>query len=110
MQLEITPEELKQYLDSNKKVAILDVRESEELLISALNNSLHIPLMQIPNELDRWKQYSSDAEIRVVICRVGGRSAQAVEYLDQVLGVAHHNLVGGINAYAKQVDTSIQTY
>ena len=107
---ELNAHELKALLDSGKKVAILDVREPEELVISSIENTLNIPLMQLPELLQRWADWSTDADFRVVICRVGGRSAQAVEYLNSMLNMEHYNLAGGINSYSREVDSRLQEY
>ena len=107
---EISALELKNLIDSNKKVAILDVREQEELLISSLPSVTHIPLMQVEHSIELWRTACEGADYRVVICRSGVRSLKAAELLTEELSLVHFNLSGGINAYAKQVDPSLQTY
>jgi len=102
--------EFKKLLDSNHKVAVLDVREDEELAYSKLENTLHIPLMLLEENIQKWKDYSSDADYKVVLCRVGGRSQKAADYLSTVLNSAHLNLAGGINKYAEEIDNSLETY
>lgn len=102
--------EFKKLLDSNKKVAILDVREDEELNYSKLEPSLHIPLMLLEENLQKWRDFSRDAEYKIVLCRIGGRSQKAADYLSNVLGSPHLNLDGGINKYAQEIDNSLETY
>ena len=46
----------------------------------------------------------------VVHCKVGGRSAQAYEVLQQAGYTRIKNLKGGILAWADQVDRSMQKY
>ncbi|MEX2164214.1 MAG: rhodanese-like domain-containing protein [Sulfuricaulis sp.] len=50
-----------------------------------------------------------DAEI-VVLCHHGIRSVQAVMYLERA-GLTHlHNLVGGLDAWAREVDPIMPIY
>ena len=77
---EITVEELNDRRDRGDDLVLLDVREPHEILISELPGSVQIPLGQLPQSLNRL---SKENEI-VVFCRVGGRSANAVEFLRQM--------------------------
>ena len=47
----ISVHELKNKLDNNENFTLIDVRESEELAISKINEALHIPMMIIPTRL-----------------------------------------------------------
>jgi adenylyltransferase/sulfurtransferase len=102
----ISPKELHAELRGQNPPTIIDVREAYELKISTLKNTVHIPLAQLPGhveELTKDKKY-------VVMCRVGGRSAQATSYLIQAGFANVRNLTTGINGWAKTVDTSMQEY
>ncbi len=106
---EISIYELKAYLErssSDDAIKILDVREPYEAEISKLNGSLLIPLGQLQ---DRYGELDSDQEW-IVHCRSGGRSASAVEFLRSKGFKKIKNLVGGINAYAQEVDQSLSVY
>ena len=46
----------------------------------------------------------------VVHCKMGKRSAQAVEFLKSSGFKKVKNLVGGINAWAEKIDRSIPVY
>jgi rhodanese-related sulfurtransferase len=99
-------EELAQWRASGKPFVLLDVREPFELQAASLPDALHIPMHEIParmNELDR------SAEI-AVLCHHGGRSARVAQFLAMQGFVSVHNVAGGIDAYAKRVDTSIARY
>src|SRR6201990_2058053 len=75
---EIQVEELKRRLDAKDDLFVLDVREPHEYQICNIGGYL-IPLNDLPkrvNELD------SSREI-VVHCKMGGRSAKAVAFLQQ---------------------------
>ena len=74
---------------------VLDVREDEEWEAGHVDGSLHIPLMDLPQRLD---ELPPDTPL-VVVCRVGGRSAQATTWLVQQ-GYDAANLEGGLFAWA----------
>lgn len=103
---EITVEELKALRDSGVSVVLLDVREPHEVAISDLPGSVKIPLGTLPQNLERLAR---EDEI-VVYCRVGGRSARAVEYLQQLGYGQTRNLVGGINRWAERIDPTMAKY
>src|SRR5271167_2060668 len=103
--LDITPEELKQRLDKGDDLFVLDVREPHEYQICNLGGHL-IPLNDLPK---RVHELDSSREI-VVHCKMGGRSAKAVEFLQQAGFKKVHNLAGGINAWAERIDTKVPTY
>jgi sulfur-carrier protein adenylyltransferase/sulfurtransferase len=102
----ITVEELKQKLDSGNRPTILDVRESHEWPISDLPESVKIPLGQLQQ---RYSELAQDADL-VVYCRVGGRSAQAVQFLLQRGYGKVTNLTGGINRWAEAIDPTMRRY
>jgi rhodanese-related sulfurtransferase len=74
---------------------LLDVREPREWVAGHAPEATHVPLGQLVARLD---EVPADAEV-VVVCRSGGRSAQATAYLNQV-GRRAVNLVGGMQAWA----------
>jgi adenylyltransferase/sulfurtransferase len=104
---EITPAELKQRLDNGDDIQIVDVREDNEVAIGRIPNSIHIPLGQI---LSRMKDIDPSRET-VVHCKMGGRSARAIEAL-QRSGYQGKliNLKGGILRWSDEVDPSVPKY
>ena len=72
-------------------VVVLDVREPEEWAAGHIEGAVHIPLGTLPVRL----QDLPDAQQFLVVCKVGGRSAQATMYLGQQ-GHAAVNLAGGM--------------
>lgn len=105
---QITPLQLKAWLeDSTRKTPkLLDVREPAELEICGLPQAQHIPMNDVPARLP---EIDKDAEL-VVMCHHGGRSMQVAAFLERN-GFAHiHNLSGGIDAWAREVDPSMRTY
>ena len=102
---DMTPEELKQRLDAGDDLFVLDVREPHEFQICNLGGHL-IPLNDLPK---RVSELDSSREI-VVHCKMGGRSAKAVDFLRQSGFSKVHNLAGGINAWAERVDPKMPKY
>lgn len=74
-----------------KSLSVLDVREPDEWHHGHIDGALHIPLRDLPQRL---ADLSTDSQV-LVVCKVGGRSAQAVGYLVQN-GVDAVNLDGGM--------------
>lgn len=104
---EITPTELKQRLDNGDDIQIIDVREANEVAIGSLPNSVHIPLAQV---LSRVEEIDPNRET-VVHCKMGGRSARAIDAL-QRSGFKGKlmNLKGGIIGWSNDVDPSVPKY
>lgn len=102
----ITVQELKQRLDAGSKPFLLDVREPYEYSMAKLEGSVLIPLGTLPQSLEQLDQ---NAEI-VAYCHHGMRSADAVGFLVQQGYTNVKNLVGGIDAWSVQVDSSVPRY
>ena len=103
---EITVEELKAQLDAGKPPRILDVREAWELDLCKLEPIVHIPLGQLP---ERCAELDANEPL-LVMCRSGGRSMQAAQFLAQRGFRSVTNLAGGILAWAERIDRSIRPY
>jgi rhodanese-related sulfurtransferase len=74
---------------------ILDVREDDEWEAGHIAGSTHVPLSQLPGRAADVP----DADPLVVVCRVGGRSAQVTAWL-RGQGREATNLAGGLEAWA----------
>jgi adenylyltransferase/sulfurtransferase len=103
---EITPVELKRRLDAGDDLFILDVREPNEYQINKIPGSTLIPLGELPR---RYQELDPDREV-VAHCKMGGRSAKAVEYLRSVGFTKVKNLRGGILEWIDKVDPSQPKY
>nr|WP_249305909.1 rhodanese-like domain-containing protein [Lederbergia citrea] len=87
----ITPEEVKNQLREGKNLHLIDVREDDEVAEGMIPKAVHIPMGEIPDQLD---QLNRDNEY-ILVCRSGGRSGRVCEYLmEQGLNVK--NMVGGM--------------
>ena len=103
---EITPVELKKKLDAGETPLILDVREPNEYQINRIPGSTLIPLGELPR---RYQELPRDREI-VAQCKMGGRSAKAMDFLKTVGFTNVKNLKGGILEWIDKVDPSQPKY
>lgn len=76
---------------------LLDVREDDEWELGHAPGALHIPLADLPVRLE---EIDLDAEVYVV-CRQGGRSLGAVQYLNRI-GYEAFQVHGGMVAWQQQ--------
>jgi len=105
MNKEITVEEFAALRSSGEPFTLIDVREPHEYPIANLGGQL-VPLSEIETRAGEIPR-----EGRVIVhCKMGGRSAKAIDYL-RTLGYANlENLAGGINAWAEKIDPSVPKY
>ena len=103
---ELEATELQKRLNNETSPIIIDVREDFELEISKIEGSVHIPMNQIPNRLNELNPEND----YVIICRTGVRSSQICEFLSNQNFRLIANLSGGINEWAKKVDSSLPVY
>ena len=98
--------ELKKHLQNESSPTIIDVREEFELEISKLDEAIHIPMNDLPKRLD---ELNAETDY-VIMCRTGARSAQICEFLANQNFRSVANLTGGINEWAKKIDSSLPVY
>ncbi|NOZ03221.1 MAG: molybdopterin-synthase adenylyltransferase MoeB [FCB group bacterium] len=103
---EISVQELKAKIDAGEPVTILDVRNPFELEVASIPNVLHIPMNEVPANLDKL---NPEDEI-IVLCRTGIRSGKICEYLINHNFKRVKNLRGGIRAWSLEIDSSVPIY
>lgn len=104
---EITAVELKQILENDPDVQLIDVREPVEYNIARIPSARLIPLGEIVA-----RQHEINAgKTTVVQCKGGVRSAKAIAALKNA-GFQGRliNLVGGITAWSNDVDPTVPKY
>jgi adenylyltransferase/sulfurtransferase len=105
-QWDLTPRQLAVQINAGVPLKLVDVREPHELEISHIEGSQVIPLGQLASRLSEL----DPADEIVLICKAGVRSTRALHIL---LGAGFrklHNLEGGMNAWAKDIDPSQPIY
>lgn len=103
---DMPPKQLQSMLEENPELYVLDVREPFELDICRIEGTWEIPLGQLPQ---RYAEVPKDRDV-VVHCKMGGRSAQAVEFLKSQGYTRVKNLAGGILRWIDEVDSSLSKY
>lgn len=94
----ITTQELRSLLSGNFEGLLIDVREPEEYAVAHIEGSQLIPLKTLPEQLDKLPK---DREI-LVHCKMGGRSARAVQLLLDHGFTRVKNVAGGIDAWLER--------
>lgn len=99
--------ELKARLDAGDEIQIIDIREPHERAISPFPGAKPIPLGQIARRIDEF----DDTKPAVFLCKIGQRSVFAIRALQEA-GYSGEllNLLDGVNAWARDVDSSMPQY
>ena len=103
---DVTVEELARWRREGKDFVLLDVREPHEVALASLPESTVIPMREIPSRLE---ELPSDKPI-AVLCHHGGRSERVAQFLSARGFSEVANIDGGIDAYARLIDTSVPRY
>ncbi len=111
---EITVTDLAAKLNSDEKFILLDVRELTELEYAKIaDGRLEVtPMSRLASEgPDALSESVKAQEVPVyVMCHHGSRSMQVTGWLAQQGYKNVVNVSGGIDAYARQVDSSVGFY
>ncbi len=91
---------------TTERPRLLDVREAWEFQLARIDGSEHVPMRDIPNQVEVLER----THPTVVICHHGTRSLQVVAFLERMGFENLHNLQGGIDAWSRQVDTRVPLY
>jgi len=104
----ITPRELRELLESGKKVALIDVREPVEWDINHIDGAQLIPKSLIDSG-EGLAKLPQD-RMPVLYCKTGVRSAEALTALKKAGFADAVHLQGGIVAWAKQMQPDMVMY
>ncbi|MCF8231580.1 MAG: rhodanese-like domain-containing protein [Bacteroidales bacterium] len=101
-------EELKQKLDNNEPLQLVDIRDKSEFEEARIEGSINIPRNEIK---ERYNELDKNVPV-VIICRFGTKSSGTVRFLtdngfdrDRVF-----ILDGGIYEWACEIDTSLPAH
>lgn len=95
---EISTKEVQQALEQGQAIKLIDVREVDEVESGHIPGMIHIPLGLLEfrmHELNKNESY-------VIVCRSGGRSGRATQFLESQ-GFNVSNMVGGMLAWDGEV-------
>jgi sulfur-carrier protein adenylyltransferase/sulfurtransferase len=111
MLTEMTVTELKALIDSGANdFVLIDVRNPNEYEIAKIPGSILIPLPDIENGNGIEQVRAALNGHRLIAhCKMGGRSAKALAILQEA-GIEGTNVKGGIQAWSREVDSSVLEY
>jgi rhodanese-related sulfurtransferase len=99
---------VKQLLDRGEPFLLVDCREPSENQLVKIAGSVNVPIREIPARLAELEEHRQG---RIVVhCHHGGRSQRATEFLRSQGFTGAQNMVGGIDAWALEVDPSLPRY
>ena len=106
----ISVKQLSALLDKGEELLLIDVRNPSEADVAVIPRSQLIPLATIENGegIDEIRSLAGQRPI-YVHCKLGGRSARAVELLSEQ-GIEATNVAGGIDAWSQEVDSGVPRY
>jgi rhodanese-related sulfurtransferase len=111
---EITVTELSEKLKSKDSFILLDVRELDELEYAKITDErLEVtPMSNLAQTgIDALSEAAKSPSAEIyVMCHHGTRSAQVTNWLVQQGWSNAKNVQGGIDAYARRVDSSVGSY
>ena len=107
-ELSITVELANQRIGSQEPLLLLDCRNPDEYALVHLPDSVLIPMDELPQRITEIESHR-DQEI-LVYCHMGVRSEMVARWLrDQGFSKAQ-TMIGGIEAWAVQIDNSLPRY
>jgi len=95
----ITPEEVQAKIEAGEQLNLIDVREDDEVANGMIPGAQHIRLGLVEfkhQDLDKTKDY-------IMVCRSGGRSGKACEFLEEQ-GYNVTNMSGGMLEWQGEVE------
>ncbi|GLJ36641.1 hypothetical protein SUGI_0737140 [Cryptomeria japonica] len=132
----VTSREFKQHQESGKPYVLLDVRENHQYKIASLPDSLNISLSHLETKVQIIHEAMKEMSVKrssqesmsfeeangttleqissriplYVVCRRGNDSQRAVQYLCSQGFHAVHDIIGGLEAWTKEVDRNFPSY
>ena len=103
---QLKPSEIQSLLQQSEHLTLIDVREPSEFNLCQIHGSINIPVGQIASRL---MDFELDQEL-VTICHHGMRSHAVGEFLEAKGFTKVINLLGGIDAWAREVDPTMPRY
>ena len=108
MKEEIDVKGVRQLLDEEAEFLLLDCRNPDEREFAHIQKSEFIPMNELPNRVSELEPHR-DRHI-VVYCHHGGRSDRVCQWLRSQGFSQVQNMLGGIDAWAVEVDPAIRRY
>jgi len=105
--LQITPQEVKQRLDSSEKLRLVDVREPFEFSQAHIEGSDLIPMRSVPPALASLAEETAPL---IFFCHHGMRSLQVASWLREQGVDSSRSMEGGIDRWSLEIDPTVPRY
>tara|TARA_R110002095_G_C4190154_1_gene233840 strand:- start:131 stop:457 length:327 start_codon:yes stop_codon:yes gene_type:complete len=103
----ISVSQCKEMMDHNEDFILVDVRHKEERDIAKINyNCQHLPMEDVTA---RYEELDKEKDI-ILYCHSGVRSFQVCRLLEMLGFASVRSLVGGIDAWSQEIDSTIKRY
>lgn len=96
---EISVSDFAELFSQSQELFLIDVRETDEYISGHVPGAIHVPLNEVPNRVDDFR--NPNGGVTYVICKAGGRSASACEYVSQ-FSIETINIAGGTMGWLMQ--------
>jgi len=98
--------QLQDWLDTEKPLQLIDVREPDEWEICSIPQAMRIPMRMVGGVM---AQLSKEIPV-ALLCHHGMRSLMVAQQLDAAGFPAVYNVDGGIHAWAAEIDAEMNRY
>ena len=102
---DLTPKEFKDYL-LDDEITLVDVREQWEFDICQIKGAILMPMGEIA---ESYVKLNKDSKV-ALYCHSGIRSMHVADFLLSKGFQSLVNLQGGIDAWAQEIDTTVERY
>ena len=92
--------------DTGRDIVLVDCREPWELEVASIAGTVNIPMSEL---VGRIAELDAEAEI-IVLCHHGIRSQSVTAYLEEHGFSCVSNMVGGIDAWSREIDPGVSRY
>jgi len=106
--LEISPEDVVQWIASQPDGLLLDCREPLEFELAHIPGARLMPMGEVPGRLQELEPFRN--ETLIVVCHHGLRSRQVAAWLRQQGFAAARSLTGGIDDWSLRIDPAVPRY
>ena len=103
---EVDVYQLKNKINKKDNFILIDVREKFEVEICKLNQSIHIPMKEIHNQISKFNKNDE----MIIMWKSGVRSALVCYFLNDRGYINVSNLKGGIISWAMNIDSNMDIY
>ncbi|SFD25301.1 adenylyltransferase and sulfurtransferase [Chitinophaga sp. CF118] len=102
----LSVKQLQQWLEEDRSLQLIDVREADEWEICHLPQAMHIPMRMVEQIIPKLKK---DVPL-VLLCHHGMRSRMVAQQLYTAGFPFVFNVEGGIHAWANEIDVEMNMY